>query len=179
MHAVSLGHGSIPCSGLKPERKFVPSPRLAFMLPQFMAKTTVVTRKKRGPPPTGKGVQVGERWHPPELTAIDAWIEANDKKLTRGQAIRRLVELGLTAKPISSERVRRGRSLDLGAMAKIEPAPAKTTRLARARELAAEAIDRMGDPTAHPDERAQRRQRLTKGPAEFREDRVDLPKSKR
>jgi hypothetical protein len=65
------------------------------MLPRFMVKTTVVTKKKRGPPPTGKGVQVGERWQPPELAGIDAWIAAHDKDLTRGQAIRRLVELGL------------------------------------------------------------------------------------
>jgi hypothetical protein len=63
-------------------------------------------------------------------------------------------------------------------MGKIEPAPAKTTRRARARELAAEVIDKMGDPTADPDERAQRRQRLTKGPPEFREDRIDVPKVK-
>jgi hypothetical protein len=39
-------------------------------------------------------------------------------------------------------------------------------------------IEKMIDPTASPDERAQRRPRLTKGPPEFREDRVDLPKAK-
>jgi hypothetical protein len=48
----------------------------------------------------------------------------------------------------------------------------------RAAELAAKAIDGMVDPSAPPDERAQRRRRLTKGPPEFREDRVDLPKAK-
>jgi len=48
----------------------------------------------------------------------------------------------------------------------------------RARELAAEAIDKIGDPTAHPEEHAQRRRRLTKGPEEFREVRVDRPKAK-
>src|SRR3954447_12141965 len=72
------------------------SPRLASMVPRFMAKTRVVPKKKRGPAPTGKGVQVGERWHPSELAAIDAWIAAsNDKALTRAHAIRRLVALGL------------------------------------------------------------------------------------
>ena len=35
------------------------------------------------------------------------------------------------------------------------------------------------DPDAPPEERAQRRRRLTKGPTEFREDRVDLPNVKR
>jgi hypothetical protein len=49
----------------------------------------------------------------------------------------------------------------------------------RARELAAEAIEKIIDPSAPPEERAQRRRRLTKGPPEFREDRVDQPKSKR
>jgi hypothetical protein len=48
----------------------------------------------------------------------------------------------------------------------------------RAKELAGLAIDKMGDPTVHPDERAQRRRRLTKGPEEFREVRVDRPKAK-
>jgi len=68
------------------------------MLPQFMAKTSVVTRKKRGPAPTGKGLQIGERWHPDEIKAIDAWISQTDKEMSRGKAIRRLVEIGLKAK---------------------------------------------------------------------------------
>jgi hypothetical protein len=73
------------------------SPRL--VVPRFMAKTRVVPKKKRGPAPTGKGVQVGERWHPSELAAIDAWIAASsDNTLTRAHAIRRLVALGLKVK---------------------------------------------------------------------------------
>jgi len=69
------------------------------MVPRFMAKTSVVQKKKRGPPPTGKGIQIGERWHPSELAAIDAWIaSSSDKTLTRAHAIRRLVALGLKAK---------------------------------------------------------------------------------
>jgi hypothetical protein len=68
------------------------------MVPRFMAKTSVVPKKKR-PAPTGKGVQGGERWHPTELAAIDAWIAASsDKTLNRAHAIRRLVALGLKAK---------------------------------------------------------------------------------
>jgi hypothetical protein len=47
------------------------------------------------PPPP----RLGERWHPSELAAIDAWIaSSNDKTLTRAHAIRRLVALGLKAK---------------------------------------------------------------------------------
>jgi hypothetical protein len=76
-----------------------PSRRLAIVVPWFMAKTSVVPKKKRGPAPTGKGTQIGERWHPAELAAIDAWIaSSSDKKLTRAHAIRRLVALGLKAK---------------------------------------------------------------------------------
>ncbi len=70
----------------------------------------------------------------------------------------RLVELGLTVKTKAKQ-----------------PSPA---RAARAKELAAKAIDKMIDPAAPPEERAQRRQRLTKGPTEFREARVDQPKAK-
>jgi hypothetical protein len=45
--------------------------------------------------------------------------------------------------------------------------------------LAAKAIDKIGDPAAHPDERAQRRRHLTKGPEEFRDVRVDRAKAKK
>jgi hypothetical protein len=125
-----------------------------------MANTTLVTKKKRGPPATGQGLQIGERWHPPEIAAIDAWIKAQGDNLTRGHAIRRLVALGLRvkteAKPV-----------------------AKPGRRTRAQELATKAIEGMIDPAAPPEERAQRRRRLTKGPLEFREDRVDLPKAKK
>jgi hypothetical protein len=64
-----------------------------------MAKTTALKKKKRGPAPTGKGIQIRELWPPPEIAAIDAWIAAsNEKTLTRAHAIRRLVRLGLTVK---------------------------------------------------------------------------------
>jgi hypothetical protein len=73
---------------------------------------------------------------------------------------RRLVELGLTVKAPSRRRVsRHGRKL-------------------RTQELATNAIEKIIDPAAPPEERDQRRRRLTKGPPEFREDRVDLPKAK-
>jgi hypothetical protein len=114
------------------------------------------------------------------LAALDAWIaKQQEPDLSRPEAIRRLVELGL-AIPIPRDRSRRpGRALDLGQMAKLTTAPAKKpARSTRAAELATKAIDGMIDPSAHPEERAQRRRRLTKGPPEFREDRVDLPKVK-
>jgi hypothetical protein len=48
----------------------------------------------------------------------------------------------------------------------------------RAQELAAKAIDKIVDPAAPPEERAERKRRLTKGPEEFREARINRPKAK-
>jgi hypothetical protein len=122
----------------------------------------VTTKKKRGrPATTGRGTQVGERWHPTELAAIDAWIASSpDKNITRAHAIRRLVALGLRVKTPARPIGKPGRRL-------------------RAQELATNAIEKIIDPAAPPEERALRRRRLTKGPTEFREDRVDLPKAKK
>jgi hypothetical protein len=51
-------------------------------------------------------------------------------------------------------------------------------RKLRAQELATTEIEKIIDPDAPPEERAQRRRRLTKGPLEFREARVDQPTAK-
>jgi Arc/MetJ-type ribon-helix-helix transcriptional regulator len=141
-----------------------------------MKKQTVIPRKKRGPPATGKGEPIVVRMHPPMLAWLDKWIAKQKQPFpSRPEAVRRLVKLGLA---VPSDRAPRlGRSLDLGQMAKLTPAP-KATRLSRARELATEAIDELHDPAASTQERDERRRRLTKGPPEFREDRVDLPKAK-
>jgi hypothetical protein len=98
------------------------------------------------------------RWQDPDIEMIDDWIQTQKQPFTRPEAIRRLVELGLTVKRAAKQPSREGAH--------------------RAKELAAKAIDKMGDPTVHPDEHAQRRRRLTKGPEEFREVRVDRPKAK-
>ena len=118
----------------------------------------VAPKKRRGRPATGKDPHIAARM-PPELIAnVEAWASANDT--SRSDAFRRLVELGLTVKAPSRRRVsRQGRKL-------------------RAQELATNAIEKIIDPAAPPEERDQRRRRLTKGPPEFREDRVDLPKAK-
>jgi len=91
------------------------------------------------------------------ISAIDSWGEANDA--IRSEAIRRLVELGLTVQTPARPASKSGRRL-------------------RARELATTAIEKIIDPGAAPEEQAQRRRRLTKGPAEFREARVDQPRAK-
>jgi Excisionase-like protein len=93
------------------------------------------------------------------MATVDAWAAKQDDTPRRSEAIRRLVELGLKA-----------------------PTPTRATRSTpnkvRAAELAAKTIDKMSDHTATADERVQRRRRLTKGPGEFREARVDRPKVK-
>jgi hypothetical protein len=70
------------------------------MVTRIMGKSIrVTTKKRRGrPATTGKGTQIGERWHESELAAIDKWIESREEPMTRGQAVRRLVEIGLKAK---------------------------------------------------------------------------------
>jgi hypothetical protein len=45
----------------------------------------------------------------------------------------------------------------------------------RAAQLAEGTLEKIEDLTAPPQERAQRRRKLTKGPSEFREDRIDQP----
>ena len=42
-------------------RRLITFPSVASTVPEFMAKKSVVPKKKRGPAPTGQGVQVGER----------------------------------------------------------------------------------------------------------------------
>jgi hypothetical protein len=59
----------------------------------------MIAKKRRGPVPTGKGQQVVVRMQPAPLAVLDGWIKKqNDDGLSRPEAIRRLVELGLKAK---------------------------------------------------------------------------------
>jgi hypothetical protein len=64
-----------------------------------MKRQTVITKKRRGPPPTGKGTLIGVRMQPDDLAALDSWITSDGGGLSRPQAIRRLVQIGLKAKP--------------------------------------------------------------------------------
>ena len=121
-----------------------------------MAKKTVVPNKRRGPAPTGKGAQIGERWHPNELAAIDDWIAgSNDPTLTRAHAVRRLVALGLNVQP--------------------SRAPGRGQR-DRAASMANAQMDRMADASASVDDQASRKRRLLKGPSVFRDVRKDRAK---
>jgi hypothetical protein len=64
----------------------------------YMSRQSVISRKKRGPPPTGKGAPILVRIQPPLLANLDVWIASQDDSLTRPEAIRRLIEIALTAK---------------------------------------------------------------------------------
>jgi hypothetical protein len=61
---------------------------------------SVITKKRRGRPvTTGKGTLIGVRLLDEPLSALDAWISRQkEPELSRPEAIRRLVELGLNAK---------------------------------------------------------------------------------
>jgi hypothetical protein len=117
------------------------------------------TPKRRGRPATGKAPTRTLRLTDEFMANVDAWAATQEDEPGRSEAIRRLVELGLTvkapARPVS-----------------------KPDRRLRAQELAAKVIDKIADPSAPPEERAQRGRRLTTGPEEFREVRVDRPKAK-
>jgi hypothetical protein len=126
----------------------------------------VITKKRRGRPvTTGKGTLIGVRLLDEPLATLDAWIaKQKDADLTRPEAIRRLVELGL------------GRAFPIK-----RPATAKTRAASadRAKELAEKTIERLTDPETPSEEKVVRRRRLVKGPSEFREDRVDQPRPKK
>jgi hypothetical protein len=125
-----------------------------------MAKSIKVhPKKRRGRPATGKDPLVSARLPQPLIDQVEQWSASNS--VTRSEAVRRLVELGLKAKTAG------------------KPVAKPGGRRLRAQELAAQAIDKMIDPSAPAEERDQRRRRLTKGPEEFREVRVDRPKAKR
>ena len=94
------------------------------------------------------------------LTAeVDAWAEAHDT--VRSDAIRQLVELGLSVRPW----------VDHLGVAKRDPVEIE--------HLAARQLDQLLDPSLPIEERERRIRRLTEGPPEFSDERIDLPKPKK
>jgi len=124
-----------------------------------MKKPISAKQKLRGRPATGITPMMGFRADPVTRAAIVRWAENQPDMPSLSEAIRQLVELGLTVKTPARPTSKPGRRL-------------------RAQELATKAVEKIIDPAAPPEEQAQRRRRLTKGPAEFREARVDQPKVK-
>jgi hypothetical protein len=97
---------------------------------------------------------------PEQLTAeVDAWAEAHD--MTRSDAIRQLVELGLGVAPSGAAHESRGS----------DPVAIE--------DLAVKQIDQLLDPSLPTEERERRIRRLTEGPPEFSGERIDLPKPKK
>jgi hypothetical protein len=93
---------------------------------------------------------------PQRLTAdVDAWADAHDT--VRSDAIRQLVELGLSSAP----------SVDPLGAARRDPVEIE--------DLAVEQIGRLLDPSLPVAERERRIRRLTEGPPEFTNQRIDLP----
>jgi hypothetical protein len=122
-----------------------------------MKKSIKVDQKKRrGRPATGRGTMVSSRLPSAVVATVDDWALRNET--TRSDAIRRLVELGLTVKTKS--------------------APSERQRAALA-DLASKAIDSLTVGTADSAEKATRKRRLLKGPEEFRDVRVDRSTPKR
>ena len=101
---------------------------------------------------------MGFRAEPATRAEIVRWAENQPDMPSLSEAIRRLVELGLTAR--------------------IKPKQAPAGPADRAKELASKAIDSLAVGTADDDEKTSRKRRLIKGPEEFREVRVDRPKAK-
>jgi hypothetical protein len=125
-----------------------------------MKKAIPAKQKSVGRPATGVTPMMGFRAVPVLRAAIVRWAENQPDMPTLSEATRRLVELGLAAKAPARPASKPGRQL-------------------RAQELATKEIDKIGDPSMPPEEHARRRRRLTKGPEEFREVRVDRAKAKK
>jgi hypothetical protein len=73
------------------------SPRLAFMVLHLMAKSNkVVPKKGRGRPATGRDPVTAIRLSKELRETVDRWADKQDDTPGRSEAIRRLVELGLS-----------------------------------------------------------------------------------
>jgi hypothetical protein len=96
------------------------------------------------------------------VAAVDQWAAKNET--TRSDAIKRLVELGLTVKTKSPPTK--------------EDRPKGEDKKQRAREMAGKTIDKLTDSTATSDDQASRKRRLVKGPEEFQNARRERPNRK-
>jgi len=96
---------------------------------------------------------MGFRASPTMRASVVRWAESEPDNPSLSEAIRRLVELGLTVKT--------------------RPKQSTPERSERANDLAAKVIDSFSTDAAGVEETASRKRRLLKGPEEFREARVD------
>jgi hypothetical protein len=61
------------------------------------SQETPITKKRRGPAPSGVGTLIGVRLQPDQLAALDAWIDAQDRRTTRPAAIRTILSRHISA----------------------------------------------------------------------------------
>jgi hypothetical protein len=101
---------------------------------------------------------MGFRASPVMRASVVQWAENQPGTPSLSEAIRRLVELGLTVKE--------------------RPKQSSPVRAERAKDLAAKVIDSLTPSATDVEEKASRKRRLLKGPEEFREVRVDRAKKK-
>src|SRR3954469_22468365 len=113
------------------------------------SKEKNVHRKSRGRPPGSRYAgNIPCRLPPTVLALLDEF--AARQKVSRSEAIRRLLETALTTRRATSS-VR------------------KKTTAAEASEMAGATLDRLGEKSAPSAEQAKRKRRFVKGPSEFRE----------
>jgi|SRR5436853_4519720 len=116
-----------------------------------------VKRKKRGRPATGTDPLIGVRLPPETIKAIDAWAKRENVS-SRSEAVRRMVYQSLAAAT--------------------QPRTGRRKGASEASAWAGQEIDRRANQSVPAEERKRRKDRLTKGPSEFRKMRNDLPKPK-
>jgi hypothetical protein len=123
------------------------------------SKEKNVHKKSRGRPPGSRYAgNIPCRLPPTVLALLDEF--AARQKVSRSEAIRRLLETALTTTRAATS-VR------------------KKTTAADASEMVGATSDRLGDKSAPADGQANRKRTLIKGRSELREMRDDLPKRKR
>jgi hypothetical protein len=102
---------------------------------------------------------MGFRANPTTRAAIVKWAENQPDTPTLSEAIRRLVELGLSVK--------------------IRPGQISPVRAERAAATAGKQLDQLADKSASAEDQAARKRRLLKGPEEFQNVRIDRPAKKK
>ena len=80
--------------GLEESANF-PSGRYCVNAVSMSGQETSLTKKRRGPKPTGQGHVVGVRLHPDDLAELDAWIAERSPPPSRPEAIRTLLKKAL------------------------------------------------------------------------------------
>jgi hypothetical protein len=132
-----------------------------FYAKQKSMKTAVSAKQKsRGRPATGVTPMMGFRAEPVIRASVVRWAENQPDHPSLSEAIRRLVEIGLS----KSEKPKQPRVLSTAKQS-----------AARAAELASKTIEKHIDPQAPAEERATRKRKLVEGPSVFRDARKDRP----